>query len=58
MEKAIITVIGSVSAEGQVTGWSFDCAGKDVAGITIRDNGEHLYAGYTIEELREIAEKA
>jgi hypothetical protein len=56
MDKAIILKAGTVTPEGKLEGdWNFDCLGN-IPGFSIKEN-EILYAGYTIEELREIAEK-
>lgn len=52
--KARIIHIGTVSDDGVVSGWYFDCEGKGV-GFCVGPNNEPLIAGYTVDELRFIA---
>ena len=55
MEKGKILKIGYFDDNGNPLGWHFDCLGKDIPEIAISESGEVLWAGYSIEELREIA---
>lgn len=55
MTKAVITKIGTVTPEGMITGWGFDCLGD--APIILFTEDSIVFCGYTFEELREIAEK-
>lgn len=54
-EKGKITKVGIVK-DGTAIGWVFDSAGRDVAGVTLKQDGNHLNAGYTIQELKDIIE--
>ncbi len=51
--KGDIREIGYIDDNGQPQEWCFDCKGK-IPALTILDN-EMLYAGYTVDELREIS---
>lgn len=55
-EKATIVRVGTIAEDGTPKDWVFDCRGE-VAAVSIGDDWGALYGGYTIEELREIAEK-
>lgn len=52
--KATITTVGIVE-NGKAIGWEFDCRGK-IPGMTFNADGTQLIAGYTIEELKKIAD--
>jgi len=53
-DKATITTVGIVE-NGKAIGWEFDCRGE-VSGMTFNADGTQLIAGYTIEELKKIAD--
>jgi hypothetical protein len=51
--KMKITQVGTVDADGTVRGFHFNGDGKGV-GLCV-ENGVQYIAGYTVEELRDIA---
>lgn len=53
-ERGVIQRTGRV-VDGVPVGWSFDCCGV-IAAIEIRPGDEVLYAGWTVDELREISD--
>ena len=57
MSKAIILRIGTVDEDNVAQGWGFDCRDcPEVQGTEININtGEQFFAGYTVDELREIS---
>lgn len=52
--KGEIVKIGTVDGKGNLHDWEFDCHGY-VPGIEVMEEGSVLYAGWTVEELREKA---
>ncbi len=52
--KAKIIGVGSFDELGNPVGWMFDGTGSSVAAISLGDSP--LFAGYTIEELKHIAD--
>jgi hypothetical protein len=55
-EKAKIETVGYVDSNGQPQGWTFNGEGRNVAGIEV-DNGTVYWCGYSVDELKEIAER-
>ncbi len=55
--KARIVTVGTV-LDGHAQDWTFDMRGCDYAGLFIEPGKPVLYAGYTAEELAEIARRA
>ncbi len=57
MSKATIEKIGTVE-NGQPMGFVFVCKGENAAAvINMQSDGSILWSGYTVEELKEIADK-
>jgi hypothetical protein len=54
-DKGDITVIGGVSDDGELLNWNFDCKGN-IPVTSIELDGSVRYAGWTVEELRQITE--
>lgn len=56
--KAIVRKCGKIipisETESILDGWHFDCR-NEVAPFSLNDEGEPLMAGYTLDELREMA---
>lgn len=56
--KAEIVTIGTFNEDGQPVGWTFNHANAgDTPAFDIQDDGSIIYAGYTVSELREIAQR-
>lgn len=53
-DKATITTVGTVE-DGKAIGWGFDCR-DEIPGMTFNADCTQLIAGYTIEELKKIAD--
>jgi len=53
--KATITRVGFI-VDGTPEGWTFEISGN-IPAMAIDSNGRILWAGYTVEELREISER-
>jgi hypothetical protein len=56
MNRKTITNIGKFNNHGSPAGWDFDRQ-NDIPAFSVTDNGV-LYAGYTVEESKTIAESA
>lgn len=54
--RACIVTIGTVSADGQPSGWEFDCH-PTIPVVEFRDDGVR-FGGWGIDELRHIAASA
>jgi hypothetical protein len=54
-QKHEIVVVGTVDANGQTHNWVFDGTNSAYAAHTIRADGTRLIGGWSIEQLREIA---
>ena len=50
--KAKIIKVGYINSEDCPVGFVFDCD-SSIPGISIQDNGEILYGGWTVQELKE-----
>jgi len=53
--KAIITKIGYMDENNQPQDFVFNCNYKPIPVINIKETGEIIYAGYSVEELKEIS---
>lgn len=51
--KAEIVKVGCFNENGNPSGWHFDIGGK-IPAITLKEDNNHLWAGYTVAELKEI----
>ena len=54
-ERGDIWRIGTVDADGIPHGWIFDGHKGSIPALEITPDGQCLYTGYTVEELRNIS---
>jgi len=55
--KGVIRKIGYVDENNQPQEWTIDCGGNAmIPALEITDNGEFIYAGYSVDELKTIGE--
>ena len=52
--KATVVKVG-VIIDGQPTGFEFDGRGETVAAIEVKDDGQILYGGWTVDELEHLS---
>lgn len=56
--KAQITKIGTIDEKDVLIDWGFDCHGGTMGKDFIREDGKESFLGWSLDELKEIAEAA